>query len=87
MLGIIRITGQSAPAICRMAAMLSPAAMVTSTKRSLRSRRTGPSSESRPAIIWGLTPKKIRSHCRATCPLSAAAPPSSAARARAFSWA
>ena len=58
-LGMMRMTGQSPPAISAMRAMVSPAAMVTSTNRSCRAASTGATSASSPPIIWGLTPRKI----------------------------
>ena len=49
-----------------------PAAILTSTKRSCRALSTGASSARRAPIIWGFTPRKIRSHCSATSRLPAA---------------
>ena len=58
-LGMMRITGSSPPAISRMRAMVRPAAMLSSTKGVVRRRRTGAISDSISAIIWGLTPSRI----------------------------
>ena len=43
-----------------MRSQLSPAAMETKTKRSLRKARTGAISRNKPAIFWGFTPKMLR---------------------------
>ena len=85
-LGMMRMTGYSPPAISRMAAMVSPAAMVTSTKGVSRVARTGAISASMSAIIWGLTPRKIKSALPAMASLSSATrQPSSSASALALS--
>ena len=60
--------------------------MVASTKRSFRAASTGRMPSSMPAIIWGFTPRKIKSQARAISSLDAArAPGSSRHRAWAFS--
>ena len=64
--------------------MVSPAAMVTSTKLSRRSASTGAISDRSPAIIWGFTPRKMYAASAATVRLSPAAQPSSPASASAF---
>ena len=68
-LGRIRMRGYSPPAMSVRASRVSPAAMLHSTKRSVRAARTGASSASTPAIIWGFTPRKIRSQFWAISPL------------------
>ena len=68
---MMRTTGQSPPAMARICPQVSPAAMVTSTKRSVRSRSTGAMPASIPAIIWGFTPRKRKRLSRATAALSA----------------
>ena len=62
-----------------------PAAMDTRVKGSFRAARTAPSSASSSSSIWGFTPRKIKSARAAVPLLSESSPPSSAARAAAFS--
>ena len=65
--------------------MVRPAAMVTRMKRLSRFASTGPMSASRSAIIWGFTPRKIKSALSAMASLSATRQSSSSAKALAFS--
>ena len=56
-----------------------PAAMLQRMKRPGRSFRLNLSGASRDSIIWGLTPRKIRSHRAATSALVVVLQPSSPA--------
>ena len=80
-LGMMRMTGKSSPAISWMRAMGRPAAMLHSTKRPGRSASENFSGSSSASIIWGLTARKIRSHSAATSALEAVLQPSSCASA------
>ena len=80
-LGMMRMTGKSSPAISWMRAMERPAAMLHSTKRPGRSSSVNLSGWSSASIIWGFTARKIRSHPPATSALVAVLQPSSLARA------
>ena len=83
-LGMMRMIGYAPPAISRTRAMLSPAAIVTRTKRPLRFARMGAMPASISAIICGFTPRKITSQSCATTSLVAARQPSASARASAL---
>ena len=84
-LGMIRRMGYSPPAMSRIWPVVSPAAMLTSTKPLPRSRRMGAIWASIPAIIWGLTPKKIKSQVWAISSLVEGRHPSSSASRATFS--
>ena len=74
---------QPLPAIIRICCIERPAAIVTSTKGRLSARASsvGVSSSSISAIIWGFTPRKMKSQMPATSSFVPQAQPSSSASA------
>lgn len=81
----MRMTGYAPPTICWMLAMVRPAAMVTRMNRVFRAASRGPICVKSPSIIWGFTPRKIKSALSAMALLSVTRQPSSSASALAFS--
>ena len=83
--GIMRMTGYAPPESLWIVSQVSPAAIVTSTKRSPRDANTGESAERTSGIICGLTARKIRSHVFAISSFVETRAESSAASRSAFS--
>ena len=84
-LGLMRMMGQSTPAISRIVAMVSPAAIDTSTQGFSLPARASWMSASMSAIMKGFTPRNRKSLSRAALTLSQARAPRVPASAAAFS--
>ena len=82
--GMIRMTGTAPPQKADMVSIESPAAMVTSRKRSVLFCKTGLISENSASIICGSTPRKMYRHDPATERLSDAVHSSFSASASAL---